>query len=428
MARSSSMDRPVGFLLKIYPKISETFILEEILALERIGVPLHLFALSQPTDEIAHNEVAGVRAPVTYVPAVGLRTLFTLLLANLSRLLASPRRYLATLAFAIGRSEPGGLGDFLRGAWLAHAMKRSGIAHLHAHFISQPVGVAEMAGRIGGSAYSISAHAKDIYLSSADSLARKLSRARFTVTCTEYNRRHLERLAPGAAIHRMYHGVDQGRFHPRHRLSPTDPPLILSVGRLREKKGLATLIDACRRLRDAGQAFRCEIVGYGEEQPRLEALIAEHGLAGLVMLTGKLARDQVRDRYARATVFVLPSQLAGDGDRDGIPNVLLEAMAMELPVVSTTVSGIPELIHDGVNGLLVPPEDSRTLAQSIARLLDDRSFAQDLGRAGRKSVCTSFNNELNVLLLRDLLAGVGVPVEAQPLPDHLADGAYAGKA
>lgn len=422
------MDRTVGFLLKIYPKISETFILEEILALERIGVRLHLFALSRPTDAIVHDEVAQVRAPVTYVPAANWRNLSALLPATMAGLLTSPRRLFGTLAFAIARREPGALRDVLRGAWLAHAMKRSGISHLHAHFISEPVGVAEMASRFGGLGYSISAHAKDIYLSTAESLARKLAGARFTVTCTEYNRRHLAGLAPAAAIHRMYHGVDQGRFHPVHRQTPADPPLILGVGRLREKKGFATLIEACRQLQEAGQAFRCEIVGYGEEQRRLEASIAAHGMQARIRLTGKLSRDQVRERYARASVFVLPSQLASDGDRDGIPNVLLEAMAMELPVISTPVSGIPELIEDGVNGLLTRPADAQALAQAIARLLRDRQFAQRLGSAGRKSVCRSFNNELNVLQLWDLLDGALAPPRAPSLREHIADGAYVGKA
>lgn len=425
MAWSAGMDRPVGFLLKTYPKISETFILEEILALERIGVALHLFALSRPTDAIVHDEVAGVRAQVSYVPARGLTAAFAFLLANLTSLLTSPHRYLAALIFAIGRGEPGALGEFARGAWLARSMKRLGISHLHAHFISQPAGVAEMAGRISGTTYSISAHAKDIYLSSAESLARKLSRARFTVTCTEYNRSHLKRLAPNAAIYRMYHGVDQWQFHPRYRSPPADPPLILAVGRLREKKGFATLIEACGRLRSSGQGFRCEIVGYGEERPRLEALIAKHELAGRVVLVGKLTREQVRRRYARASVFVLPAQLARDGDRDGIPNVLLEAMAMELPVVSTAVSGIPELIDDGVNGLLVAPADSLALARSVARLLAEPSLARELGRRGRESVCKSFNNELNVLLLRNLLDSVRMPAGSSP--SRIAGGIYAGE-
>ena len=392
--------RPIGLLVKIYPKLSETFILEEILGLERLGQRLHIFALAPPTDAIHHDAVARVRASVTYLPLPAPATAGRFLRAHLRLFAAAPLRYVRALRAALARD--GGFTDFLRAGWLVRHLQRSGIGHLHTHFISRPADIGELVSRLG-LPFSISAHAKDIYLSDPADLARKLRQARFTVTCTEYNRRTLARHAPDAVVQRMYHGVDLDRFSPRLREEPSDPPLILAVGRLREKKGFDTLIEAARLLRDAGVAFRCEIVGYGEEHARLDGLIDAAGLRGRVMLAGKLPRDEVIARYARATVFVQPSRIGQDGDRDGIPNVLLEAMAMQVAVISTVVSGIPELVRDGETGLLVEPDHPASLAQAIRRLLGDADLRARLGEAARAAVTEGFDNDRNLRLLRQLL-------------------------
>jgi glycosyltransferase involved in cell wall biosynthesis len=280
----------------------------------------------------------------------------------------------------------------------------AGVEHLHSHFISTPADIAELVGRLAALPFSISAHAKDIYLAEPADLRRKLQAARFTVTCTEANREVLAATAPQAAVHRMYHGVDHALFHPAQRmLASVAVPLIVSVGRLRAKKGLDGLIDACALLRDRGQAFTCEIVGYGEEQPRLQAQIDDLGLSAQITLVGKLAREQVIDRYARAAVYVQPSRIAADGDRDGIPNVLLEAMAMGLPVVATRVSGIPELVSHEINGLLVEPDDPAALADAITRLIARPALCADLGCRARATVTESFDNDRNLRQLMALL-------------------------
>jgi glycosyltransferase involved in cell wall biosynthesis len=240
-------------------------------------------------------------------------------------------------------------------------------------------------------------------------LRRKLLAARFTVTCTEFNRKTLAAIAPQAHLYRMHHGVDHALFHPTRRAAPPAVPLILSVGRLRAKKGLDTLIDACAVLHQRGRAFACEIVGYGEEQAALQARIERLGLADRVRLAGKLAREQVIARYARAAVYVQPSRIAADGDRDGIPNVLLEAMAMGLPVVASSVSGIPELVGHGHNGLLVEPDDPQALADAIAQLLNEPQRCADLGCRARRTVTDHFDNDRNLRLLAELL---GAPVES----------------
>ena len=395
---------PLGVLVKIYPKLSETFILEEILGLERLGQRLRLYSLAPATDTVSHPAVARVRAPLVSVPA-SVRGKVAEFAQRHGQLFATaPLRYLGALAAALRRGRPG-LHDFVRAGWLAGQMRDDGVAHLHTHFISTPADVAALVGQLLGVPFSISAHAKDIYLSQPGDLRRKLQAAAFTVTCTEFNRQTLAAVADGAPVHRMYHGVDHALFHPRQRIAASAVPLILSVGRLREKKGLDTLIDACAALRDRGQAFVCEIVGYGEEHAALQARIVGLGLADRVCLLGKLPREQVMARYARAAVYVQPSRIAADGDRDGIPNVLLEAMAMGVPVVSTRVSGIPELVCHRQNGLLVAPDEPRELADAIAELLAQPTLCAELGREARQTVTQTFDNDRNLLLLCDLLAG-----------------------
>jgi len=396
--------RPLGVLVKIYPKLSETFILEEILGLERMGLSLRLYSLSPATDAVVHPAVQRVRAPCVQVPAPG-RAEWRVLAARHARLLlGAPLRYLGGLGAALVRGRTG-LNDFVRAGWLAGQLHEDGVEHLHTHFISTPADVAELCARLTGLPYSISAHAKDIYLSAPADLRRKLQSARFTVSCTDFNCQTLLGIAPQAPVHRMYHGVDHVLFHPRHRCEPQAVPLILSVGRLREKKGLDTLIEACALLRQRGRAFTCEIVGYGEEQERLQAHIDRLGLAGQVCLVGKLAREQVIARYGRAAVYVQPSRVAADGDRDGIPNVLLEAMAMGLPVVASRVSGIPELVRDPHNGLLVEPDAPEALADAITRLLAEPALSHGLGCRARETVTGSFDNDINLRLLCALLEG-----------------------
>ncbi len=394
--------RPLGLLVKTFPKLSETFILEEVLGLERLGVPLRLYALAAPTDAVSHLAVARVTAPLVRVPRLAFATLADFASRHLRLMTTDPGGYLWALSLALSRGRQG-VADFARAGWLAVQLRDDGVDHLHAHFIAKPCDVAELIGRFTGLRFSISAHAKDIYTSDPLDLRRKLNAARFTVTCTEHNRRTLAAIAPAATVYRMYHGVDHSQFHPAHRIGGDRAPLILSVGRLREKKGLDTLIDACRMLRDRGRRFRCDIVGYGEEQGRLQARIDGCGLTGSVALVGKLAREAVIAHYARAAVYVQPSRIAADGDRDGIPNVLLEAMAMGLPVVASRVSGIPELVRHEDNGILVEPDAPEALADAIAALLDQPERSIALGRRARATVTEVFDNDHNLGLLLRLL-------------------------
>lgn len=401
--------QPVGILVKMFPKLSETFVLEEVLGLERLGTQVRLYTLMPSSDEQTHAAAARVRAPITAVPRLGWPTVGTFLARHARQFAASPLRYVTALGRAASRGRPG-MAAFARAGWLASQLARDGVDHLHAHFISTPTDVAELVAGLTGKPFSISAHAKDIYLGDTQDLRRKLEAAAFTVTCTDFNRQSLRTIAPQARVHRMYHGIDHGVFHVGCSCvdrSPAAVPLVLAVGRLREKKGFDTLIDACQLLRVRGERFRCEIVGYGEQRDRLQRLIDDRGLGDVVTLAGKCTREQLLARYGAASAFVQPSRIANDGDRDGIPNVLLEAMAVGVPVVATTVSGIPEVIRHRHNGLLVEPDAPADLAKSLGELLDDRrrggALAAALSEAARATVLEHFDNDRNLRVVLGLL-------------------------
>lgn len=398
---------PLALLVKTFPKLSETFVMEEVLGLERLGAQVRVYTLEPPSDAVQHAAAKRVRAACLTVPPVRLGFGLDHAARHAQLLLSRPLRYLSALRQAAARGREG-LRAFVRAGWLSVQLDQDGIDHVHAHFINTPADVAELVSELSGKTFSLSAHAKDIYLGDVRDLRRKLEAAKFTVSCTEFNCRALRAMSPVARVYRMYHGVDHGVFnHGCKCKTPSSPPVVLAVGRLREKKGFDTLIEACSLLRARGQSFRCDIVGYGEQQTRLQALIEHHALADVVCLVGKRTREELLTRYGSAAVFVQPSRVTSDGDRDGIPNVLLEAMAVGVPVVATCVSGIPEVIHDDRNGLLVEPDDPGALAHAIGNLLDDQrrggAKTERLVDAAGQTVRTHFDNDRNLHVVLGLL-------------------------
>ena len=396
----------VGFLVKTYPKVSETFILNEILELEKQGMPLHIFSLYPPTDESFHSKFEKVRASVTYLSSSRDHRIEDCPV-NFEKTGTSLDKAKNKLNLLRNSGLEVGEDSLSRIAALALKVKVLGIRHLHVHFASEPSAVAELVHDLIGISFSISAHAKDIYLSDDNVLRRRIDKASFLVTCTEYNCRYLKSLCKDSApIHRVYHGLDMNQFKvikQKENSSNSGIHHILSVGRLREKKGFRYLIEACGLLKRNGFQFICEIIGYGPQQKELESLICQHGLQGSVLFGGKLTHDALIDKYKTATVFVLPCVVGEDGDRDGIPNVLLEAMAMEVPVVSTNISGIPEVVHPMENGLLVEPGNSEALMKTIALVLNQPQLRKDLGQNGRKFVSKNFSSESNIKPLQKLL-------------------------
>ncbi|HKF55886.1 MAG TPA: glycosyltransferase, partial [Blastocatellia bacterium] len=407
-----SQQRTIAYIVKAWPRLSETFILNEIVSLEQRGVPIHIFSVREPDNGPSHKKVTQVRAKVTYL---ALRPHWKkAVAANLRLLCRQPGRYLRVLFQAItGRASRfqrfGPPWHFFEAAYLVDVLSRSPADHLHAHFASTPTRVALFAHRLSGIPYTFTAHAKDIFVSDLEAFRVKFEGARAVVTCTQYNRDFLSKqfgpLCDGK-LHCIYHGLDISQF--KFSLSRRDEagePVILSVARLVEKKGLEDLIIAADILRRRGRTFKVEIIGSGPLRDPLKAHAQRLGLADRVSLVGAQAHDAVCRAYQRASVFVLPCIVASNGDRDGIPNVLLEAMASGVPVVSTPVSGIPELIESGVNGILVPQHDARSLADAIEGLLASRELSERLVRAATTKLDSSFSLEASAEQLLAVFRG-----------------------
>ena len=391
----------VAYLLKTFPRLSETFILNEILGLEKLGMQIDIFSLRKPASEPLHADVAKVKSSVTYIPSLNWkfwpRALGLLVISHIVLFFEETRRYIAATKFYFRRKGTSRFEDFLQAAHLARVLRRSKITHLHAHFANTPTMVAEVVHALTGIPFSFTAHAKDIYLTPRVELARRIESAVCVLTCTGHNLRYLAELAPKeASVHLVYHGVDVNRFRTVQRPASTasgTPPLILSVGRFCKKKGFEYLIRACRTLVDHGHHFRCHIVGYGELQSELEMMILDFDLQRHVLLPGRMTQDQLAMLYQQASMFVLPCLVTDQGDRDGIPNVLIEAMASGVPVISTDVSGISELVQHARNGLLVEQRNAVALAEAVELLLLQSDFCRRLAQNGRETVLRSFTLE-----------------------------------
>jgi colanic acid/amylovoran biosynthesis glycosyltransferase len=384
----------VGYVLKVYPRFSETFVVNEILAHERAGADLEVFSLRAPVEGRFHEMLARVRAPVTYLPSGSLRA------ERLWADLAAASEALPGLLEALEDATCEEVGDVHQALLLALEVRRRGIEHLHAHFGSVATTVARLAARFAGVPYSFTAHAKDIFWDGVDggALTRKLRDAAAVVTVSDYNVGELQDRCPSARIHRIYNGLELERF-PYAGPGLRDP-LIVGVGRLVEKKGFGDLVDACALLVARGRSFRCQIAGAGPLEQQLRRQVDALGLAAHVELVGPRSQDEVVRLLRSGVAFAAPCVVGEDGNRDGLPTVLLEAMALGTPCVSTPVTGIPEAIQDGVTGLLIPERDPRALAAALDRLLADHPLRVRLARAARATVEARFDVDRNAAGMR----------------------------
>lgn len=406
----------VAYLVKTFPRLSETFILNEILGVEEFGLELAIFSLRKlpPEAEPVHPDVAKVKGPIRYIPSL-VRPLWPpgllqLLFAHLALLFAAPRRYFETARFHFGSGNNPRLKDFLQAGYLARTLSRDKFTHLHAHFANVPTTAAEIVKHLTGIPFSFTAHAKDIYLTPSWELARKIKKAECVLTCTAVNQRFLAGLAGASTPVRLaYHGVDVSRFrepHPADSTRSKEVPLILSVARLCEKKGLNFLVEACRNLVDRGIAFQCWIVGYGPLEHKLRKMIVDLALKDSVSLLGKMTQDQLAELYPRADLFVLPCQVLENGDRDGIPNVLFEAMLCGVPVISTRIPGVCELVEHQKNGFLVEQRNASALADAMELLLGSLDLRNKIARSGRQTVLENFTRESSARNVYTILSSV----------------------
>jgi glycosyltransferase involved in cell wall biosynthesis len=394
-------------LLKGYPRLSETFIAQELRGLELAGFRLELVSMRRPTDKKRHPVHDEIEAPVHYLPEylheeplrvakaflhwIGrptFRKAFSAFLKDLPRDISRNRFRRFGQALVLAREWP------------------EGADWLHVHFIHTPAAVARYASQLLGMPFSISAHAKDIWTSADWDLSDKLTDARWTVTCTRGGAEHLRALSEDSdKVHLSYHGLNLDRFPPPNRppatrdgSDPNNPITILAVGRAVPKKGFDILLRALALL-PPDLSWRLDHVGGGGELAVLKPLAQQLGLSGRVRWHGSMSQQEVLARYSEADVFALPCRIGRDGDRDGLPNVLVEAASQRVLCISTTISGIPELFVDGENGLLVKPEDPEAFADALEKAIRNPSERDRMAGNAEAKVRGHFDHRTSI---RDL--------------------------
>lgn len=403
----------VLFVLKGYPRLSETFIAQEMRTLEKRGLAIRILALRRPTDTRIHPVHREIEAPVGYLPEylheeparVGRGLLRAARLPGFGRAL---RAFLRDLVREPTRNR---LRRFGQGCVMAAELAVD-IRRIHAHFIHTPASAARYAALMTGLPFSISAHAKDIWTSPDWDLADKLGEAEWCVTCTEAGAARLKALAPAPdRVRLVYHGLDLARFPPmptprpaRDGSDPGQPVEILTVARAVEKKGLDLVLAALATL-PGGLNWRWTHVGGGGLVEALRAQARSLGIDARCDFLGALDQEAVLGLYRRSDLFVLPCRVAEDGDRDGLPNVLVEAASQGLALLSTSAAAVPEFVRDGVEGRLVPADDSSALGEAMARLISDPATRFRLARAALGRVRASFDHDSTVGALHALFLG-----------------------
>ncbi|KPV54241.1 colanic acid biosynthesis glycosyl transferase [Kouleothrix aurantiaca] len=392
-----------------FPKLSETFVLYEMLALQQQGVDVEVFPLINERAKVVHAEAKPFVERAHYLPVLSL----PILKANLHFLRKKPAAYLRVWlevlrgTFGSMNYMVGGLGIIPKAAKFAYDMQRMGVRHVHAHFANHPAVAALVINRLTGIPFSFTAHAHDIYVDQ-HMLKEKVQAAKFVVAISEYNKALITRHAGEAMrdkIKVVHCGVDTSLFQPRQKPASDGLFTIVCVGSLEEKKGQTYLVEACRLLKQRGLRFVCHLIGDGQNRADLEEQVRRDNLGDVVKLAGGIPRAEVLKMLAKADVVALPSIRTKSGKMEGIPVALMEPLACEVPVVSTQTSGIPELVEDGVTGLLVPPENPAALADALQRLANDPELGQRMGRAGREKVLREFDLNDNAATLVQLMIG-----------------------
>ncbi len=389
----------IGYVVKRYPRYSETFIVNEILAHEKAGLSLDIFALRQSCDTHFQDTIASVRAPVTYLSAPNV-----LSAGEFWNELMTAVKNLPGWASGLNAARNETARDVYQAALLALQAREKGIEHLHAHFATSATTVARLASLFAGLTYSFTAHAKDIFHESVknDDLQTKIQDATSVITVSDYNVDFLQDKFGNSAskVQRIYNGLDLSRLpysNPNNR-----SPRIVAIGRLIEKKGFSDLIAACTELKIRNIDFECHIIGGGPLQDMLNADIHRRGLQEKVRMLGPLPQREVIDSLQQAAVFAAPCVVGVDGNRDGLPTVLLEAMALGVPCISTDVTGIPEAIKHDHTGLIVPQKNVVALTQGLEHLLSHPQERTRLAQQARRLIEHDFDIHQNTAVLRSV--------------------------
>jgi glycosyltransferase involved in cell wall biosynthesis len=390
---------PFAYLFERFPSFGQTFCYREVAELDRQGTTPPIFSIRNPKDEPAQDWDARIVERVHYLPEE------KELLDDVHR---ASRKGKLTPEIIAALDEWGRRTDFLRlyqAAYIGLRLQEAGIGHVHAHFAGMAARTAFWIGNFFPVTFSFTAHANDIFAPRhfEVGLDKLVDTARVVITETDYSAKFLQERFPQRAnqIHRVYNGLSLGEFG--HANFFADPPLIVGIGRLIVKKGFANLIRACAVLVERKTSFRCEIFGEGPLEKELQMQIEDLGLQERVQLRGPKPQHELRTSLAAANVFVLPSIPEAEGGMDNLPTVIMEAMATGLPVVSTGIGGIPEMVVDSKTGFLVQPDNTAALARAIERAINDRSLGQKLGQAGRERAQDLFSIEKNAHELQALI-------------------------
>ncbi len=401
----------LGYILKGYPRISETFISNEILLLEQLGFHMRLFPMRHPREDFCHDSVKQIKARVDYLPTELLLEFPRLLLPNIFLAIKRPALFKHGLGLARARyKRTANLATFkhlLQAGYLTnkHLLKDTSLTHLHGHFAHSPTSVTMFAALLSERTFSFTAHAKDIYTSNPEQLREKIRLAEFVVTCTDYNRKYLEGVAEGlnTPIHCIYHGIDLKLFSPNTDHVVCAPPYkLLTVARMTEKKGLPTLYKALRILKDKDFLFNHTLIGDGDDKEKILKLITELGLDDCCQCLGTRTHKEVLKQFEESDLFVLACEIAANGDRDGIPNVLVESLAMGVPGLSTTVSAIPEILLHNKSGITIAPSEPETMAAAIEETLKNEVLRKTIIQGGIKHTSEHFDNRELVARLGDI--------------------------
>jgi colanic acid/amylovoran biosynthesis glycosyltransferase len=379
-----------AYLFERFPSFGQTFCYREVTELYRQGITAPIFSIRNPKDEPSQDWDARIVQRVHYLPEE------MQLLESVRRASKKGKPEIVAALDEWGRRT-----DFLRlyqAVYVGLRLQEAGISHIHAHFAGMAARTAFWIAKFFPITFSFTAHANDIFVPRKFEIGldQLVGAARVVVTETDYAEKFLRERFPERAdrIHRIYNGLNLAEFG--RATFAGDPPSIVAIGRLIVKKGFANLISACALLVGRGRSFRCDIFGEGPLENRLRGQIAELSLPEFVQLPGPKPQHELRERLARASVFVLPSVPEPEGGMDNLPTVIMEAMATGLPVVSTRIGGIPEMVIDNQTGFLVQPEDAAALAEAIEKVTNDRSLGQRLGQAGYEQAQKLFSIEKNV--------------------------------
>ena len=393
----------IGYIVRKFPNLSETFILNEILELEERGHDIHIFSLDRPNDPCFHKNLPKLKANVTYIPNL---TKIKQLLSYKKRAARTFRKnYKKTLFFALQQCKPTLFFRFFQSCFVAIKARKMGIQHFHAHFANRPTTIAYLTSMISGHPYSFTAHAVDIFKETLcrKALQKKIQRAKFVITVSEYNKNYLSQQSNGPThkIYKINNGINLELFQPKD-IPPQNPFTFLCVARFVAKKGHMVLLEACNHLRNQGLDFQCLLVGKGKLQSKIESFINKKKLQNHVKLLGPHSQEQVLMRYNQSHAFVLPCVMDSDGNRDGLPVSIVEALACSLPVITTPMTGNSEVVHHQVNGLLVPLKDAQAFAEAMRSLMLNRDLYEQYRENARQSIQDRFDIHKTIVALADL--------------------------